>query len=358
MCRTLRGAVFQSRSWTQPNQQLPKFLLLCLGVGSIWLTAYTRFHFTSDATKEVSQKSLDAANSTYLLAYLVHFSILLFWLALIFRSSMRTGEKLRREPFLATRAAQLAYRVLFVHVTLGFLTLALVSFVWMEDILKQWKGGEGSSESPYGSDSGTIMDFWLQTMERILQRFPYSGTASSVGIGRIFFATTSILIAAFIFLPHDLRDDLEQDFSDDNGAKLNREEHQRQRRDKRAVVSLVAGTHTWRVLPLPVERTSAVVRMMLPKRFYQLYMNGKKDYENMQEGGIVCMGHYIPVFCVELACWLHEASFQAYYSPKSVSWNDSAPGKMNLGSIGLRLESAIYDHGRLFGLRPGKASTF
>jgi hypothetical protein len=324
---------------------LPKLLLFILGVASIWLAAYTRFHFTSDETRTISQGTLQTANAIYLISYLVHFSVLMVWLALIFRSSILTGEKLRREPFLATRAAQLAYRVLFAHMILGFFTLTLLFLFSLEDILRQWRGGKDSLDVEYYNDSATRVDFWLQLIERTLQRFPYSGTASSVGLGRIFFATVSILITAFIFLPHIHQEDLGHDSSGEKGAKLNWEEELTQRRDKRAVVSLVRGTHTWRVLPLPMERTSAVARMMLPQKFYQLYKNGKKDSDNLQDPGIVFVGKYIPVFCVEIACWLHEASFQAYYSPKSVVWNDSAPGKMNLSSVGLRLESAIFDHG-------------
>ena len=59
--------------------------------------------------------------------------------------------------------------------------------------------------------------------------------------------------------------------------------------------------------------------------------------------GAIYKGRYIPVFCVEIACWLLEASWQAYYSPLEYSLNDWAPGRMRLDSIGLKLEHAIND---------------
>jgi hypothetical protein len=59
--------------------------------------------------------------------------------------------------------------------------------------------------------------------------------------------------------------------------------------------------------------------------------------------GSIFKGRYIPVFCVEIACWLLEASWQAYYSPDKYAFNDWAPGKMSLNSIGLKLERAIVD---------------
>ena len=37
--------------------------------------------------------------------------------------------------------------------------------------------------------------------------------------------------------------------------------------------------------------------------------------KNTHERGLVSIGPYIPVFCAELACWLNEASWQAYNSP-------------------------------------------
>lgn len=83
---------------------------------------------------------------------------------------------------------------------------------------------------------------------------------------------------------------------------------------------------------------------MLQDRGYQLYKSMHIEYDNTRERGVVSVGPYTPVFCVELACWLNEASWQAYYSPAGLLEESAASIKgMNLESIGLRLEGAVYD---------------
>ena len=326
---------------------LPKLLLFVFGAVSIWATAYTRFHFTSDDNTTISPESLELANSVYLVCYFLQFFILIVWLLLILRSSIITGNKLRLQPFLSTRPAQLAYRVLFAHVTLGFLSLAVLFFVGLENLLKKWRGREATPVPMSGQeDPVTSLNFWLQLLTRLTQRFPYSGTAASIGFGRIFFATVSVLIAAFIFLPpkHNESPELDEtQRAETSEGNSNPEDRIRQRRDKRAVISMLKYAHTWRVFPLPIERASTVETLLLSRTLFQLYSNGQKDYTNLRDPGVVSIGPYVPVFCIELACWLLEASFQAYYSPTSVEWNDDTPGKMNLISIGLRLEAAILD---------------
>ena len=320
---------------------LPKMLLFAVGALSIWLTAFTRFHFSGS---DISSEQLRLANVVYLASYVVQFVVLIIWLLLILKSSMETGSRLRIEPFLSTRPAQLAYRVIFAHVTLGVVTLATLFFLGVGHLLQNWEGTATNNAKDIDANTGqapeSSLDFWMHVTTRITQRFPYSGTAASIGLGRILFATVSIFIAAFIFLPpvpenHDNEDGLAQSTA--------REEKARERRDKRSVIAMVRKTHTWRVLPLPIERASAVKRMMKNDHFFQLYKSGYKDYSNLHDRGVVSVGPYIPLYCTELACWLHEASFQAYYTPKAVDWNDWTPGKMNLSSIGLRLEAAIFD---------------
>ena len=120
-------------------------------------------------------------------------------------------------------------------------------------------------------------------------------------------------------------------------------EQKRLRRDKRLVVHLARESKTWRVFPIPIE-PSAVETTMLQDRGYQLYKNMHIEYDNTRERGVVSVGPYTPVFCVELACWLNEASWQAYYSPAGLLEESVASIKgMNLESIGLHLEGAVYD---------------
>lgn len=256
---------------------------------------------------------------------------------------METGRRLRMEPFLSTRPAQLAYRIIFVHMMLGLLILVTLIFLGLGNLLRKWEGadlrdGNEAFRAGVDQDPQSSLDFWMELLARIIQRFPYSGTATSIGLGRICFATISVLITAFIFLPP-----WSETFNTEEDQQVaSRNEKSRERRDKRVVVSMLKYAHAWRVFPLPIKQVSAMKRIMLSEDFFQLYTDGSRD-RNLQGRGLISIGTYTPIFCTELACWLLEASFQAYYSPNAVEWNDMTPGKMKLASIGLRLEAAILD---------------
>jgi hypothetical protein len=60
--------------------------------------------------------------------------------------------------------------------------------------------------------------------------------------------------------------------------------------------------------------------------------------------GAIYKGRYMPVFCIELACWLLEASWQTYYSSTEYSLDEWAPGKMNLEPMGLKVDHFIDDN--------------
>ncbi|OEU09255.1 hypothetical protein FRACYDRAFT_248590 [Fragilariopsis cylindrus CCMP1102] len=78
---------------------------------------------------------------------------------------------------------------------------------------------------------------------------------------------------------------------------------------------------------------------------YQIYKDLCID-RNTQKRGLVSVGPYIPVFCGELACWLNEASWQAYYSPvgsPEMKHRDDFYGWMRLDTIGLQLEGYVHD---------------
>jgi len=78
---------------------------------------------------------------------------------------------------------------------------------------------------------------------------------------------------------------------------------------------------------------------------YQIYKDLHID-RNTQHRGLVSVGPYIPVFCAELACWLNEASWQAYFSPVgplAMKDKDDFFGWMRLDTIGLQLEGYVFD---------------
>ena len=106
------------------------------------------------------------------------------------------------------------------------------------------------------------------------------------------------------------------------------------------MVHLAKDSRTWRVFPLPIERANEI-KTILNDDGFQLYKNGRTD-NNTRDKGIVSAGPYTPVFCLQVACWLNEASWQAYYSPPGMQTERHVAG-MNLESLGLRLEGAVLD---------------
>lgn len=174
------------------------------------------------------------------------------------------------------------------------------------------------------------------------------------------YATACSLIVAHIFLPssHFHPSKKEQRAVDEiamgpdqysKQTMLSKMDKTLQGKDKRFVVALARNTHTWRVFPLPIRSHGVISQHTIKEQLnivgtFQLGRGGR--HFNMHKfkfgRGAIYKGKYIPVFCVEIACWLLEASWQAYYSPTEYSLNDWAPGRMRLDSIGLKLEHAIH----------------
>ncbi len=204
-------------------------------------------------------------------------------------------------------------------------------------------------------------DLLLTVIRRFTTEIPYVGTAGNIGPGKILYATACSLVVAHIFLPSSHFHPSKKDQKVVEEIALGPDQHSKQvllsdldkryqGRDKRFVVALARSTHTWRVFPLPVRSHGVMSQHTLKEKLnivgtLQLQVDGR--HFNMHPykigRGAIYKGRYIPVFCVELACWLLEASWQAYYSPSEYSLNEWAPGRMRLDSIGLRLEKAIHD---------------
>ena len=183
----------------------------------------------------------------------------------------------------------------------------------------------------------------IRVLSEVARQFPYSGTAASVGSGRIIFATVSILITAFIFLPtHALDEDYDDEPQKTTAPKTPLQIQRRLRRDKRRVVHLAKNSKTWRVFPIPIERSS-VQTTQLQDDGYQLYKDLRIDEENTRDRGVVSVGPYMPLFCLEIAYWLNEASWQTYYTPAGIDRKKGSTGPMNLDPLGLRMEGAVYD---------------
>ncbi|KAL3931736.1 MAG: hypothetical protein SGBAC_011169 [Bacillariaceae sp.] len=259
---------------------------------------------------------------------------------------IETGRHLRAERFLATRPVQLAMRIILAHLTLGFTVLIVTFYLNVHRLATKWSltGPESVNQGEDLSELETA----IRIVGEISLTFPYSGTAASVGGGRVLFATVSILITAFIFLPARTLEQDATDIQDEENEKGKsyvqdkRSEQWRLKRDKRLVVHLAKAAKAWRVFPLPIDQS--IPTSVLEDRVYQLYKNLRID-RNARDRGIVSLGPYTPIFCLEVACWLNEASWQAYFSPSGISskYFDEAPGKMNLESLGLHMEGVVYD---------------
>ena len=323
-----------------------KLLLLLIGIASVVGTAYCRFPPTEQNAEEMTENMIHRLKWAYIVCIGVQFLTLIVWMLLILIASVDAGTKLRKEPFLSTRPVQLAYRVLLVHISLGFTVLVLSITSNFSSIMNKWKlVGPLTHPGMHGDDESSSLEIAIRVLSGIARHFPYSGTASSVGSGKILFATISILITAFIFLPAHILDDDDDDeqFSGIPRVILRKKLHEklRLRRDKRLVVNLARDSKTWRVFPLPIKR-STVLTTMLQDDAFQLYTDMHTD-DCKSQRGIVSFGPYTPVFCLELACWLHEASWQAYYAAEGITPNDPTLTSMNLEGLGLRLEGVVYD---------------
>lgn len=323
-----------------------KFLLLLVGVAAVVGTAYYRFPPTNPSAETMDENEIHRLKWAYIVCVVTQFSTLVIWMMWLLIVSVDSGRCLRKEPFLSTRPAQLAYRVLLVHISLGFTVLVLSIASNFSQVRHKWLPGDlrrNNFESQSLEESSKL-EVTIRVLSGIAYQFPYSGTAASVGSGKILFATVSIIITAFIFLPaHILEEDIDDPSAGTSQIVLNEKLHEqrRLRRDKRLVVNLARNAKTWRIFPLPIKQ-STVLTTMLQDDAFQLYSDFHTD-GTTNARGVVSIGPYTPVFCLELACWLNEASWQAYYSPAGITPNDPNVGAMNIEGLGLRLEGAIYD---------------
>ena len=353
---------------------LPKLALLSIGIVCVVLGAMSRFPgkiaighqsrlYINANTATLNRDALAIYKTIYVVSSFGQLSVLLCWGLLILWNTVNTGRRLKKEPFLSTRPTQLAYRVLTGILFLGFMALVVPFLLELIVAIAKWLGIDNhrSNYQTNGSDlihhtsSGFYLGYDsqvspLEILVRVVvhatSRFPYSGTAASIGPGKILYVTVCSLVAAFIFLPASPgNDSIESETPAHRSAKsIDRE---LQKGDKRQVVTLAKYTNSWRVFPLPIERKSVlhhqpVPSKVLPPDAFELDIDGIPREASFRRG-IIYRGRYMPVFCLETACWLLEAAWQAYYSHDEFKTDDWAPGRMSLSSVGLKLDAAISD---------------
>ncbi len=94
---------------------LPKVSLLMIGIVASVTAAASRFPMsesksTSDRV-ELNPDRFGQGSKIYVISSIIQLIVIQIWTIFIVYTSFVTGERLRREPFLSTRPAQLAYRV-------------------------------------------------------------------------------------------------------------------------------------------------------------------------------------------------------------------------------------------------------
>ena len=94
---------------------LPKMTLLTVGIVAAVTAAASRFPMsesksTSDRV-ELNPDRFGQGSKVYVISSIIQLIVVQIWTIFIVYTSFVTGERLRREPFLSTRPAQLAFRV-------------------------------------------------------------------------------------------------------------------------------------------------------------------------------------------------------------------------------------------------------
>ena len=181
---------------------LYKIFLFLIGAAAVIGTAYCRFPPDDENVSQLEYDMLERYRTGYVVSIISQFVVELIWMYLILEAAVVTGRILRNEPFLSTRPSQLAYRILFAQMSLGFLALGASIFLSLSQLLTKWSlqaPDDASFASVItGNDDYSGLEMLLHLLSQVAQQFPYSGTAASVGSGRIIFATSEFL--AFVLV--------------------------------------------------------------------------------------------------------------------------------------------------------------
>ena len=94
----------------------PKVALLFVGIAASIAAAASRFPM-SESRRSISDRielnpdRFGSLSKVYVVASIIQVIVIFIWSVFIVYTSFVTGERLKREPFLSTRPAQLAFRV-------------------------------------------------------------------------------------------------------------------------------------------------------------------------------------------------------------------------------------------------------
>lgn len=203
---------------------LPKIILWIVGVLAVTMVAYTQLSYGKTTTTRNS--NLTKNDTMYIIGSLIYGSTIVVWMYLIIIALYSTGETLRREPFLGTRPAQLAYRILFAHSALAIVAFGISSIKFIQQLQGVLQG------------------------QSILAIVKKGNIGFSGMFGRLISVTVQVVITAFIFLPPHTMDSEEDGDEDDNNERTELQILSKNKRDKRLVVHLAKHSKTCKVLTL------------------------------------------------------------------------------------------------------------
>ncbi|KAL7550685.1 hypothetical protein ACHAWF_013902 [Thalassiosira exigua] len=247
---------------------VPKLTLLVVGMLASITLAASKFPISEKSVAERAELNPDrfgSSSKAYVLSSIVQLIVVQIWCVFILYTSFITGERLRREPFLSTRPAQLSFRVLSAILLLG--VLFTVSLFCVHSLNLIGNASDKEDELSYDTSLGGSRDSWdadvLFQIQRIASTVPYVGSATNMGPGKILYATACSLVVAHIFLPSSHFHPSKQEQKAVEEIAMGPDQYSRQTilsdmdkrlqgKDKRFVVALARNTHTWRVFPLPM----------------------------------------------------------------------------------------------------------
>jgi len=222
----------------------------------------------------------------YLVTSVVAGLFIFGWIIMFMNSSNRTGKLLKVQPYMSTRRQQLSYRVISGQIyQLVFLFFVYLLIQVCSLVIYTYKHVTYASAAETWKGGFGYHSLLLLTWARGL----------FTPLGMLLFMSCIVLSQVFIFLPPH---------------------HSVKRRNDRLYVSLEKD--------MPMKSLNAT--------------------NNELEGETIDLLDNQPLFCLETACFLCEAAWQAYYDPFSGDPNDLiAPAKQDLSYLGLSLVSYIYN---------------
>lgn len=194
---------------------IPKMLLLLIGVISAVTAAMVRFpesqigRMNQSSAGFLNPDRFGGRGQLYVFSSVVQIIVIQLWGISIIMSSFVTGERLRREPFLSTRPAQLTFRVLTSILVLGFvISITLFSLYTCnvfgssnKDPALSMEGSDFVFDTSVGSGVeswDSKADILFRFIRRVSSQVPYVDTSFNIGPGKILYATGEKVIQSTI----------------------------------------------------------------------------------------------------------------------------------------------------------------